>query len=309
MRIAATVVELDTRVVDPMQAILNQYKVAEAPTALVLDEQENLFVWSQFGHALTRIDVESSFGPSNPENDRAFVTLELPRRHETKWTPEMQTGRSMFFAVEDQRLSLRNTACESCHPDGRDDGLLWVDGTATQFLAGRLDDNDAHLGWHGEHESVEERIRSTADRFTGTGFHRKEDLEDLAALETYMRRMPTPPPPLPHAEVERQSIERGRDLFDDSLQCASCHPGGGAAGTRMSVMRGELDHPRSERFDAPSLAHVAASPPYFHDNRYASLRWVFSDPSDPMDLTSRLSEAEQQDLVAYVETLPPRSGR
>lgn len=287
-----TVVELDPRFMDPMVALYRQIRVAEGPTALAADG-EALFVWSLHGHALTRIQVPP-MEDDVASTPVASMELVLPRRADTTWTPRRLLGRKLFTTRRDQRVSRNGAACASCHPDGRDDGLTWATGTTTLFLAGRLADS-APFGWHGDSVTLEERIAKTTFRLRGKGF-RAAERDALAALADHVRELRPPPPPRPQSPSTRIAIKRGQKLFEEELTCAHCHPGGGTNGSRLPMVGG--------LFDTPPLAFVGGSPPYFHDQRYATLEAVLQDQSEPMAPTEGIDANGRRDLIAYLEALP-----
>lgn len=287
-----TVLELEPRFVDPMVGLYRQLRVAEGPTALVAADDQ-LFVWSLHGHALTRLTMPPSGGPTAKGGVPA-EELVLPRRENTTWTEAKQLGRKLFTTRRDHRVSGNGSACAGCHPEGRDDGLTWGTGTTTMFLAGRLA-NSAPFGWHGEAATLEERIQKTTIRLLGKGF-RQAERDELEALADYVRALRPPPPPRPQAVASRLAIERGRKLFEEDLTCNNCHPGGGTNGSRLPIGDG--------LFDTPPLAFVGGSPPFFHDRRYPTLDAVLQDENEPMAPTSGLPASQRRDLIAYLEALP-----
>src|SRR6185436_20442876 len=114
---------------------------------------------------------------------------------------KIDRGRRLFHTSRDARLS-QGRACASCHPEGRDDGLVWTspDGPRqTPTLAGRLEDS-APYGWFGESPTVKEHVRKTFTRIGGTGLDDPGAAEDLEALLAYVAQIP-PPPVSPAADA------------------------------------------------------------------------------------------------------------
>jgi cytochrome c peroxidase len=60
---------------------------------------------------------------------------------------------------------------------------------------------------------------------------------------------------------------------------------------------------KANAFDTPSLLHIGASAPYFHDGRFATLRDMLDSTSGTMGKTSHLSAADKDALVSYLRTL------
>ena len=150
-------------------------------------------------------------------------------------------------------------ACAGCHPDGREDGHVWLetrDGgllaapladrfdfsddhriempTASGFprqtpmLAGRVD-ADGPYGWRGQQETLAERIRHgfAMHRWRGkawrarTSAHARRHTEQAEAIAAFLRTMPAP-------AVERRALTddeaRGRRLFEfEDTGCSTYH--------------------------------------------------------------------------------------
>ncbi len=105
------------------------------------------------------------------------------------------------------------------------------------------------------------------------------------------------------------AARRGEAVFTrpfsatDPRSCASCHPPGQAFTDRRAHDLGD------GRFvDTPSLYALAASPPYFHDGRFADLESVVDERAGRFGFT--LTAEARSDLLAYLsligETLPAR---
>jgi cytochrome c peroxidase len=221
----------------------------------------------------------------------------LWRRSGEARDPKIDRGRRLFHTTRDARIA-RGRACASCHPEGRDDGLVWTspDGARqTPILAGRLA-GTAPYGWFGEAPSVRDHLKKTFARLGGTGFDAPGAQDDLDALIAYVTSLP-PPPAAP--SVDGTAAERGRKVF--ASYCNECHKGGATDGLPHDVGSG-VEGERRATFDTPSLRGVRGSAPYFHDGRYATLADVLAAKDQRM-YVGVLSEAEQRDLVRYLETL------
>jgi mono/diheme cytochrome c family protein len=288
---ADVVLDLDARFGDPILAERHRTAVGAGPAGLALDG-DHLFVLSAFAHELGRIDLQSG----------ALVRAPLARREGSPITAQIARGRRLFHATDDSRISADGRACASCHPDGRDDGLVWTspDGRRqTKLLAGQLA-TSAPYGWFGEHKTLESHVQSTALRLGGNGFQNGgKDAEDLAALVAYLRVLPAPNGAAPADE----RVARGRELFEsDDQGCSSCHARGGSDGRTWDVgsgVRGE----RQATFDTPSLTLVGQSAPYFHDGRYATLRDVLRETDGRMGHTGSLAPTDLEALEAYLASL------
>lgn len=282
------VLELDARMPDPMAVEHRRFAVGAGPEGIAHDGAR-LVVWSRLDHELARIDL-----------DAGRVTRQrLARRDDSTVTALYARGRVLFHRTEDARISGGQRACASCHPDGRDDGLVWSspDGRRqTKLLAGRVE-GTAPYGWFGKHETLAEHLSATFQRLGGTGLEGHE--EDLEALVHFVERMPAPVLEVTHDE----RVARGRQLFDDAAQgCGNCHEHGGTNGLAYDV--GSAPAGRRERpFDTPSLRFLADSAPYYHDGRFASLRELLVATDGAMGHTSDLSNDDLDALESYLRTL------
>ena len=107
------ILELDASSTSPIEAIRNTWDVPAGPSGLGLDDQAHLVVWSAFDRVLTLIDrvQPDVFSSVSPTAARPPTPYEV--------------GRKLFFASGDPRIASDGRACASCHPDGRDDTLVW----------------------------------------------------------------------------------------------------------------------------------------------------------------------------------------
>lgn len=291
------VVLFDADVVNPHDVAVKKWSVPSGPTAIALDEEhDRAVVWSQFAHALTTIAIgESGDGEPRPF---ALSSMTIVRTHAD---PKVERGRILFHSTTDTRISSDGRACASCHPDGRDDTLVWSSPKGprqTPMLAGRLD-GAAPYGWNGDAPDVSKHLVGTVQRLGGKGL----EGEDKEALIAYVRSM-RPPPGAP-SRPKKDALERGLAIFQsDEAGCASCH---GAAGDMPDGSQHDVKSRASAdihaKFDTPSLRFVGGSAPYFHDGRYPDLRTLLVKSDGKMGHTKHLSPSELADLEAYLETL------
>jgi mono/diheme cytochrome c family protein len=291
------VIELDTRFADPTVTEKRRVWVGAGPTGLAFGPSGNrLFVWSQFARELANVDLHAA------DVQAGVSRISLARRASASLTPQLERGRRLFHATNDARISLDGRACASCHPDGRDDGLVWSspDGARqTKMLAGRLADS-APYGWFGEHTTLLTHVEHTIARLGGSGFDHPSDAVDLKALIAYITALPAPKLAVDDGD---ERVARGKRLFEaDEQGCGKCHDGGGTDATAYDVGSG-TEGERQRQFDTPSLRFLAASAPYFHDGRYATLRELLRKTDGTMGHTGSLDERELEALEAYLLTL------
>ena len=291
-----TLVEFDSRGVDPARLERRRWQVPAGPTGVAIDDNEgHAVVWSQFDRMLSIITLTKG---------QVSRRVRAPRLVKYKLTSQQRRGRRLFHKTDDRRIARDGRACVSCHPDGRDDAMTWstpVGPRQTPMLAGRLQ-GTAPFSWLGNHSSLKVHIRSTFKRLQGSGMGEDKDVDALVA---YLHAMPVPN--MRSALVSRKTrrlAAKGRELFFASKQgCASCHLGGRTTdrdqhdvGTRASADLGKA-------FDTPSLRFVSGTAPYFHDGRYATLLSLLTTTNSQMGHTMHLSRRDALALVAYLETL------
>ncbi len=288
---------LDADAVNPHDVVLKKWSVPSGPTAIALDEEhDRAVVWSQFAHALTTIAIGEA-GDAKPR-PFALSSMTLVRTHED---PKVERGRVLFHSTTDDRISSDGRACASCHPDGRDDTLVWSSPKGprqTPMLAGRLD-GAAPYGWNGDAPDVSKHLVQTVKRLGGKGL----EGDDKEALMAYVRGM-RPPPGMP-SRPSNDAVQRGLAIFQsEQAGCASCH---GASGDMPDGSQHDVKSRASAdvqtKFDTPSLRFVGGSAPYFHDGRYPDLRTLLVKSDGKMGHTKHLSPSELADLEAYLETL------
>jgi hypothetical protein len=274
-------------------------RVPAGPTGLAYDDRGRLFTWSAFDHALSVTELQGE-------------PREIAAGTRTKQPPSLfELGRAIFHATDNRGVSSDGRACASCHPSGRQDGLVWgaPDGPRqTPMLAGRLR-STAPYGWNGTRETIAGHMTQTIKRLGGTGLAPYEADAVVAYITTL-------DPPISHEAKPSEGplVERGRGLFD-STGCSGCHVPESAftdgfahdfeasrapKGRRSRVAR---TREKIATFDTPSLRFVGGTAPYFHDGRYASLHDLLSDKKSSMADLSTLDAADTRALQAYLETL------
>lgn len=282
------VVAYDATLTDPSAAPLRRFDAPPTPTSVALDGRA-LLVWSELARTLMRIDLDVSAPPG------ATRSVVLWARDGAEPSSQLLRGRYLFHTSRDTRIA-RGRACASCHPEGRDDGLVWSspDGRRqTPMLAGRVP-STAPFGWSGEHPTLEEHLDHTFQRLDGIGLFAAP--ADLAALVAYVQSLPLPA--LPGRPTD--GVARGRAVFDDA-GCGRCHRDGGTDRSAHDVGSGRADGRRA--FDTPSLSRVGRTAPYFHDGRYATLTDLLADPKTGMFEPATLSGDDRTALATYLETL------
>ncbi|MBX3259056.1 MAG: hypothetical protein KF782_05005 [Labilithrix sp.] len=307
------VMEYDASGSTPAGGFLRAIDVGAGPTGIALDlGSRQAVVWSAFDRVVNVFSIAEPIAepagegaakkkpakaapPPPPEVTRVAVAPPS-----TPLAPEAALGERLFHRAGNTKISKDGRACASCHPDGRDDGLVWStpDGPRqTILLAGRVE-RASPFGWLGKHGSLEEHITITMKNLKGTG----ASAEELGALASWLRAMKAPP------RAKQATIgpkeERGRELFNSSaLQCGTCHAEkDGFSDHESHDVASATGADVSRQFLVPSLRFVGGSSPYFHDGRYATLGELL-EKNDKMGDTKSLSREDRDALEAYLRAL------
>lgn len=290
------VVLYDSNAVNPHEVEVGKWSVPSGPTGIALDEAHSrAIVWSQFAHALTTVAIGDGSDTTKPF---ALSSATLPR--DTRASAKIERGRQLFHATGESRISGDGRACASCHPDGRDDALVWSSPNGprqTPMLAGRLA-GAAPYGWNGDAADVSTHLVQTFKRLGGTGMTG----DDKDALMAYVSSLRAPPEKKP---VDPQAAVRGHAIFTSAqAECATCHGDAGDLpdGSKHDVKSRTTGDTRA-KFDTPSLRFVGGSGPWFHDGRFKDLETLLVKSDGKMGHTKHLSPSELGDLQAYLESL------
>ncbi len=285
------IVELDGRAIDPSMSVVRKTTVCEGPIGLAIDApSRSAIAFCQLSHELAIMPVDGGAVTR--------ITLDadpLP--------PEIAAGRRLFYTERDRRITRDGRACGGCHPEGRDDGLVWKLGAGprqTPMLLGRL--GRGPYGWLAKHDVLEDNMRETMSRLGGTGLSAK-DLHHLAAFVQKGLFIParSPADPKPDPAI----VARGRAIFTSAeVGCSSCHRLDHEASDRVVHDVGSQSRTdQSASFRTPPLVFVGASAPYFHDGRYPTLEALVDNNLDRMGQTSVLTKDDKRALITFLRTL------
>jgi hypothetical protein len=202
-------------------------------------------------------------------------------------------GRTLFHTQTPSGL-----ACASCHPEARDDGLIWDFDTEgvrrTQNVAGSIMDR-APYHWSGDELTLPNLMDDVFSNRMGGAMPTDSQHRMLGP---WLNRVPAP---APLADVDPAAAARGQTLFQSAdVGCTTCHTGA-LMSTKALVNVGT-----GGTFKVPSLIGVSGRAPYMHTGCAATLLDRFT-PScgggDTHGHTSQLTSDQLSDLVAYLETL------
>lgn len=212
--------------------------------------------------------------------------------------PNVLDGRRLFHSAVEPTMAASGAgvSCSTCHPAGRNDGLSWnlEDGDRqTPSLAGGIAAS-APFTWASGVRTVPDEVSITSQgRMGGEGLSLTE--ADLVAEYVESVRGPD----VPARASTDPAIARGAAVFArPDVGCAGCHTGALLTDNASWPLFG-LDE-----VNTPALRGLAATAPYLHDGRAASLRDLLLLSVDgAMGDTSGLSDDELDDLEAYLASL------
>jgi YVTN family beta-propeller protein len=301
---------------------LAQTDVGNNPRGIVLSADER----RAFVHNVLSNDVAMISSTSLLEMGRVKLTR-------NSLSPIIQRGKILFHSARSRSMTLdRWISCASCHPDGENDGRVWrfaagprktpsLLGAAWTFPHNRSADRD-------EFQDTEHFIRQLMG---GTGLITGREApaklgrpsagrsQAADALAAYLATLEPRPSPFRSGDVEhRAAIARGRSLFfSESTRCAHCHPPPYHTDSQLASdpwrvhdvgTGGGEKESMGQAFDTPSLLGLYAASLYLHDGRAKNLTEVLTthNLADRHGTTSHLSEAQIEDLVAFLRSLPTK---
>jgi hypothetical protein len=263
-----------------------------APTSVAFDPSGNLYVYYPELPALVEHGTERTIvlpGPFGYDAGRNFFHTAASSTIDQS----VFNGPGTAGVPVDGGLGA-DLACASCHPEAREDGLVWqfqtIGARRTQSVAGSILAR-APYHWAGDEADLPTLMDDVfTNRMAGTTVTRSQHLSLGAWLDRV--RAPVAPPALDPA-----AVARGSALFD-SLACSVCH--GGALYTTKTI----VDVGTGGTFKVPSLVGVGARPPYLHDGCAATLADRFGPCGGTAHgNTTGLTAPQIADLVAFLETL------
>lgn len=233
-----------------------------------------------------------------------LVVLELMRR--TPMVFDLTTGRSQVLApttpaATGASLALFHQApaggaalaCASCHPEGADDGHVWLMNDKprrTQSLLGGVMSR-APFHWVGDLTDLSALMGDTFVRRMGA---RPVDGTTVTSLGTWLDTLPASKPSRVLSDAEHAA---GLAAFQKG-GCQSCHLSNGLKeGPASDIGTGEAVR-------SPSLQGVVARAPYLHDGQLPSLEARINGGLHPQHGSlASLTADEKQSLLAYLQSL------
>ena len=314
--------ELSVIDMDKLIALLDQ-----SPPDVLAHASANLgFLWTS-GDIIRRVPC-GGLGPKGlavcAQSGRIYVanyysdtvtvlhpeTCEVTQTIDLGGSPRMdQIRRGEFLFNDGTRCFQRWLSCTSCHPDARADGVNWDllnDGMRNPKNAKSL-----ILSW-ATPPSMSLGVRASMEVAVEKGFLFIQfvtlEERDLEAVRAYLRvaePIPSPWHRLADGSPDLQA-QRGEEVFRKA-GCAECHPAPLYTDMRMYDVgtQSNRDFEQHNVFDTPTLIEMYRTGPFLHDGRAATLHEVLTvyNPEDRHGRTSHLTDAEIDDLVAFLMSL------
>jgi mono/diheme cytochrome c family protein len=221
-------------------------------------------------------------------HDGTPITIALPGESRA------DTGHELFH-----RDAGGGIACASCHPEGGEDGRTWrfadTGERRTQPLHVGLRDT-APFHWAGDLPGLGDLMNEV---FVGRMGGVRESAPRVSALSEWLFSIK---PPASIRDTGDEAAVRGQELFRSTdVGCATCHSGAKLTNNESMV----IDSIASSKLQVPSLVAIGYRAPFMHNGCAATLADRFNPAcgGNAHGNTAALSEAQRNDLVAYLESL------
>jgi mono/diheme cytochrome c family protein len=243
------------------------------PIAVAFDGSGNLLVQTREPAQLWTVDADG--------NSKATSLSTVSRR---------DTGYDVFHTQAGGMI-----ACASCHPEGRDDGHVWLldnDKRRTPSLAGTIA-GTAPYHWPGDMKDMPTLVN---DVYTVRMNGAQLTTAQMSAVTQWVQGRPAPPAP---SWVDSAASARGKTLFaQSSVGCSSCH-----SGTKFTDNT-TRDVGTGGSFQVPPLVGVGWRTPLMHDGCAATIADRFGACATSKHGTiGALTNGNISDLGAYLESL------
>jgi mono/diheme cytochrome c family protein len=198
------------------------------------------------------------------------------------------SGHEIFHRATGSGLS-----CASCHPEGGDDGHVWLftglGARRTQALDVGLADT-APFHWDGDMEDFEMLVDEVLSHRMGG------ERQSTARRESFTRWLFAQQLPPARTAQDADLVAAGAERFG-ALGCATCH-----AGDRL--MSNETVDIGGAQLQVPSLRRISLRPPFMHDGRSATLEDAVRDMIQVTRVTpqSLVIDEDVAAIAAYLRT-------
>ena len=244
------------------------------PIAVAFDAQNDVLVQTREPATLVRFDAETG--------EPTTIALSAVSRADT--------GVDIFHTQAGAMV-----ACASCHPEGGDDGHVWMlDGNPrrTPSLRGTIA-GTAPYHWTGSEQNLDTLVTDVYTLRMSGAFLAGDR---MSALTGWVQSIPAPPSP---SWLDASAVARGQAVFArQDVGCATCH-----AGPKLTNDT-TVDVGTGGNFQVPPLVGVGWRAPLLHDGCAATMADRFGKCATPgHGSTAGLSAGDLADLSTYLESL------
>ena len=254
--------------------------LAQVPIAVAFDANGDVLVQTRDPATLW------VFGATPSDAGAAPAPVAIPLSTITR----CDTGHDIFHTHAGAPI-----ACASCHPEGGDDGHVWLlDGQSrrTPSLRGTIA-GTAPYHWPGDEADLPTLVN---DVYTVRMSGQSLPTDEMAALTGWVQALPPPPRP---SWVDAGAVTRGNALFDRAdVGCSSCHSGA------KLTNNATVDVGTGGAFQVPPLLGVGWRAPFLHDGCARTIADRFTTcATEGHGNISALSSTDLGDLGAYLDSL------
>jgi DNA-binding beta-propeller fold protein YncE len=256
----------------------------EQPIAVAFDSMGRLLVQSREPAVLHILDAQT-VAPGNPV-PRPLGGMQVV----LSTTSRDDTGHDIFHAMAGAPI-----ACASCHPEGGDDGHVWIlDGNArrTPSLRGTIA-GTAPYHWPGDEADF---TALSNDVYTGRMRGQMLTSDQTTTLMSWVQTIPPPPAP---SWVDSSAASRGKAIFEGpTAACSTCHSGPKLTNNQT------MNVSTCGAFQVPPLVGVGWRAPLMHNGCAATFADRFGKcATNGHGSLQGLSAADTSDLTAYLDSL------
>ena len=215
---------------------------------------------------------------------------------------DVRKGQMLFY--DGQYCFQKWLSCASCHPDARSDALNW-DVLNDGF--GNAKQTKSLLLSHQTPPTTITGCRADAEISVRAGlkyvYFAVRPETDAIAIDEFLKLLrPAPSPYLVEGQLS-EAATRGREIFEGSAACASCHvPSTHYTDMKLHDVGTGFGRHAGTNFDTPTLSEAWRTAPYLYRGQAATMEDVLTtfNPNDKHGTTSNLSPQQISDLAEYV---------
>src|SRR5690606_35613566 len=197
------------------------------------------------------------------------------------------TGHEIFHRATESGLS-----CATCHPEGGDDGHVWVFDPMGTRRTQPLDlglEGTAPAHWAGDMRDLDTIMDEVMSHRMGGD---RQSPERLQSFASWLFEQELPPAA---GDVDPALVEQGAAAFG-TFKCGTCHAG-------ANFMSNDTVTVRGQELQVPSLRRISLRPPYMHDGRTATLEYAIIDILEATAPDLAYEPADVVAIAAYLRTL------